>query len=186
MSRLLRRIPSVYTPTSQPSQPVIADGNIFFRVDPWTVRLFPSFSFCFLFLFLFLNLLLLRTPRTHKPSSDSHSRIYAPQAQQNSLQSALHRAAKHIPVYGSWYSSTFVSARVRQCKQADKSNSSVAESHHIRVFYFSFFPPRCCSLNNTFIKPPTINLEFFLYPPTLSPVTSRRLDYTIFLVWISV
>ena len=31
--------------------------------------------------------------KKHEPSSESHS-IYVPQAQQNSLQSALHRAAK--------------------------------------------------------------------------------------------
>ena len=57
--------------------------------------------------------------------------IYVPQAQQNSLQSALHRAAKHIVV--------------RPCrpqcdnasKQAWKSKSSVAENH-IRVFWVSF------------------------------------------------
>ena len=39
--------------------------------------------------------LLLSTPRRHKPSSESHS-IYIPQEQENSLQSALYRAAEFI------------------------------------------------------------------------------------------
>ena len=61
-------------------------------------------------------------------------------------------------------SSTFVSTRVRHRKQADTSKSSVAESHHvfIQVFYASFFP-LCCSLNNAFIKPPTISKIFRLF-----------------------
>ena len=47
---------------------------------------------------LLLNLpaFLLLNTKKHKPSSESNS-IYVPQAQQNSLQSALHRAAKYIP-----------------------------------------------------------------------------------------
>ena len=155
MSRLLRRIPSVYTPTSQPSQPVIADGNIFFRVDPWTVRLFPSFSFCFLFLFLFLNLLLLRTPRTHKPSSDSHSRIYAPQAQQNSLQSALHRGAKYIQQYvRADQSATTLASRQKHLK-----SGRAPPCASISCFLF----PLCCRLNNAFKKPLTIKNDVFKY-----------------------
>ena len=41
---------------------------------------------------------LLRTPRRHKPSSESHSSIYVPQAQEKSLQSALPRTAEFILV----------------------------------------------------------------------------------------
>ena len=41
---------------------------------------------------------LLCTPRRHKPSSESHS-IYVLQAQQNSLQSALHKSSKYIQQY---------------------------------------------------------------------------------------
>ena len=35
-------------------------------------------------------------------------------------------------------------------------------------------------------KPTTIHLDFFQVPPTLSPVTGRRLDYTIFSVDLGV
>ena len=75
----------------------------------WPPRKTINEVFVFEPAFLHLN------TKKHKPSSKSHS-IYVPQAQQNSLQSALHRAAKYIP----WYncSSTFVSTRVRQRKQA--------------------------------------------------------------------
>ena len=45
--------------------------------------------------FVFEPAFLLLNTKKHKPSSESHS-IYVPQAQQNSLQSALHRAAKYI------------------------------------------------------------------------------------------
>ena len=44
--------------------------------------------------FVFEPDFLLKTKK-HKPRSESHS-IYVPQAQQNSLQSALHRATKYI------------------------------------------------------------------------------------------
>ena len=43
--------------------------------------------------FVFEPALLLRTPRRHKPSFES---VHVPQAQENSLQSALHRAAQFI------------------------------------------------------------------------------------------
>ena len=46
--------------------------------------------------FVFEPAFLLLNTKKHKPSSESDS-IYVPQAQQNSLQSALHRAAKYIP-----------------------------------------------------------------------------------------
>ena len=45
--------------------------------------------------FVFEPAFLILNTNKHKPSSESHS-IYVPQAQQNSLQSALHRAAKYI------------------------------------------------------------------------------------------
>ena len=45
--------------------------------------------------FVFEPAFLLLNTKKHKPSSESDS-IYVPQAQQNSLQSALHRAAKCI------------------------------------------------------------------------------------------
>ena len=45
--------------------------------------------------FVFEPAFLLLNTKKHKPSSESHS-IYVPQAQQNSLQSALQRAAKYI------------------------------------------------------------------------------------------
>ena len=57
----------------------------------WSPRNTNNEAFVFEPAFLVLN-----TKR--KPSSESHS-IYVSQAQQNSLQSALHRAAKYIQEY---------------------------------------------------------------------------------------
>ena len=54
----------------------------------WPPRNTNNEAFVFGPAFLLLN-------KKHKPSSESHS-IYVPQAQQNNLQSALHRAAKYI------------------------------------------------------------------------------------------
>ena len=133
-----------------------------------TVLMFSFFCFfCCLFLcFMFLSLLLLRTPRRHKPSSDSHS-IYVPQAQQNNLQSALHRTAKYI--------------QQQQYVRVDQSVTTQGSRHeqvlsratmYVRVFYVSFFP-LCCSLNKA---TKCCNLDFFQVPLTLSPVTDRRLD----------
>ena len=103
---------------------------------------------------LFLNLLVLRTPRRHKPSSDSHS-IYVPQAQQDSLQSVQHRAANYIQQY----------VRVDQSAttqlQVDKSKSSVAESHHVQDLYFKFLFVLFVFFEYVFIKPPTRNLDVF-------------------------
>ena len=63
--------------------------------------------------FVFEPAFLLLNTKKHKPTSESPS-IYVPRAQQNSLQSALHRAAKNIQ----FFSSTFVSTRVRQRNEA--------------------------------------------------------------------
>ena len=49
-SRLLRRAPSVYTAISQPSQPVVADGEIIFpdrSLDRFLFFLLPCFPFLF-------------------------------------------------------------------------------------------------------------------------------------------
>ena len=54
----------------------------------WPPRNTNNEAFVFEPAFLLLN-------TKHKPSSESHG-IYVPQAQQNSLQSALHRAAKYM------------------------------------------------------------------------------------------
>ena len=99
-SRLFRRVSSIFSPASQSVSAVRCQrGNYYFRIDPYKSRLFSCFPFFVFFVvcfcFMFLSLLLLRTPRRHKPSSDSHS-IYVPQAQQNNLQSALHRTGKYI------------------------------------------------------------------------------------------
>ena len=107
--------------------------------------------FCFV---LFLNLILLRTPLRRKPSSYSHS-IYVPQAQQNSLQSALDRAAKCIQQY----------VRVDQSAttQASRQEQVLPRATMYEDFNVSFFPPCCGSLNDAFIKPPTTSLDFPMY-----------------------
>ena len=89
---------------------VLPTGKLFFSGS--IPRLFFVFLFSLLFCFLFLNLLL-RTLQRNKPSSDSHN-IYVPQAQ-NSLQSALHAAAKYIQQY----------ARVDQSENASKQTIKV-------------------------------------------------------------
>ena len=80
-------------PPLSPSQPIIADGEMIFSGS--VPRLFFCYPFLFYVLFLVFcfKTFLLLTPRRHEQSFDSHS-IYIPQAHQNSLQSALHSAAK--------------------------------------------------------------------------------------------
>ena len=89
---------------------------------PGFIYLFCYFSLFLSFFVLFLNLLLVRTPRRHKTSSDSHS-IYVPQAQQNSLQSALHRAAEYIQKYVRVdHSATTQASKHKQVKCCRESN----------------------------------------------------------------
>ena len=131
--------------------------------------------------FAFEPAFLLRTPHRHKPSPESHS-IYVPQAQENSLQSALHRAAEFIQLY------PYV---VRSCRpECDNARnrhegaSQVLLRAIVRVRMFLFF-----SLNLVllclYVKP-TSNFDIFQVPLTPSPVTGRRLDYIIFNVHIGV
>ena len=127
----LRRTPSVPSRTSQPfSACNCRRENTFSRsISRQFFFLFSSFFPLFSFSFvLCLNLLLLRPPGRHKPSSDSHI-IHVPQAQQNSLQSALHRAAKYIQQYVRFDQS----ATTQASKQTRVSQMS-AESPHVRVF----------------------------------------------------
>ena len=115
---------------------------------------------------LFLNLLLLRTPRRHKLTAKSHRSIYVPQAQQNSLQSALNRAAKYIQQY----------VRVDQSATTHASRQEqveFAESPHVRVFCLFFL----CSL----MRSQSHQQLIWIFPSTaaLILVTGHRLYYTI-------
>ena len=133
---------------------------------------------------LFLNLLLLRTPRRHKPSSERH-RNYIPQAQQNTVQSALHRAEKYIQQYVRLDQN----ATTQASRHERASRVLPRAMYEYFMFLFSSMLFALCftelMLNtsaaavSSLIKPTTINLEFFQVTLTLSPVTGRRLDYTI-------
>ena len=101
-NHLLRRraprwSPSAYSPTSQPSSTLNnnCQRDIIFQGP------IHRCSFCLIFLFpvVLFQPVMLRTARRHKPSSDSHDSIHVPQAQQNSLKSALRKAAKFIKQY---------------------------------------------------------------------------------------
>ena len=85
---------------------------------------------------------------------------------------------------------TFVSTRVRQRKQAGMKEQvkSVAESHctSILCFCFSSFFFVVSSLLFVRKSQQQFVFIFFQVPLALSPVTGRRLDYTIFSVDIGV
>ena len=124
--------------------------------------------------FVFEPAFLLLNTKKHKPSSESHS-IYVPQAQQNSLQSALRSSKFHTE-----YFRVDQSAKTQQASKHERASQVLLRRAMclliVRVFKFSFFDK----------KPSTINFDFFYVPLTLiSPVTGHRLDFTI-LVWMSV
>ena len=98
--RYLRKPPSaVLWPIRLLSALNCRRGNYFFRIHPRTQD-FPPLLFLY-FWFWFSSLLLLRTPRGESTNQStiatavSTRSMYASQAQQDGLHSALHRAAKH-------------------------------------------------------------------------------------------
>ena len=120
-------------PPLSPFQPVIAGRKMIFLDRSQYCFFFPFISFFSSFFSVFESAASAHTTKAQTKRRQPQS-IYVPQAQQNSLQPALHRAIK-------------VHTAVRSCrpergnaiKQTRKSKSSDAESHHVRIFYVSFF-----------------------------------------------
>ena len=84
-----------------------------------------------------------------------------------------------------------MSTRVRQRTQAGMKEqvTGVAETSnqvYTSILFLCFFFPSFFGALLIRKKPTTINFDFFQVPLALSPVTGRRLDYTIFSVDISV
>ena len=133
-------------------------------------------SFCFLEPDFFL----VRTPRRHKPSSESHSLQY-PRTARTAEQPSIGPAR-----------SSQVHAVVRSCRPGcDNPSKQAFKSKQVKCcrepctgilcfFFSSFFAVSLCKSQQQLIW------IFWQVPLTLSPVTGRRLDYTIFSVDIGV
>ena len=87
--------------------------------------------------FVFEPAFLLLNTKKHKPSSQSHS-IYVPQAQQNSLQSTLHRAAKYMQLYFRADQSVTTQAS-RAFQVLLRRETSHVPSTSVQFFMFLFF-----------------------------------------------
>ena len=100
--------------------------------------LFSGMIICFFlfirFFFFFRNPLLLRTLRNESVNQDPVARHSIYVAQQNSLQSTLHRATK----YTQKVRSCRPDSSVRQRKIADKKSVSIGATVYVRVFVLSF------------------------------------------------
>ena len=135
------------------------DRSVDFCEDVVVVVLFFCFFFN-IFLIMFLDLLILHAARMHKPSSNTWPKFRVSTYRKRRRTTCCRPRREGQGTY----SSTFVSTRARQLKQADKIKICCRDSHHLRVFRFHF--------------PPVVPLLFCHFEVDQAPslATDRRLD----------
>ena len=134
------RHPRYFLPPLSPSQPLIADGDMFFPDRSLDCFLFSSFFLSFFFFFV-------RCFWTWFFHAQHEGTSQVPIAKVSTYRRHSRTACTEQQ---SALCTTFVLTRVRQRKQSDKCKTGVAESH-VRVFYVSYFRLCCYYLNHAFI-----------------------------------